>query len=129
MNYRYGDKMVKIEKRYIIKSTEEFEKELERSHFNFRKWTDKVIYGDEIEYEDFIMISEIGKNTHGIWVFEHENNPTQKDKYVSIEEAYSVYLAWVKKCKPNNAYDIGIVDNEENWVEDNEYTEINDKVK
>ena len=123
MNYRYGDKMVKIEKRYIM-TPEEFEKELERSHFNFRKWTDKVTYGDEIEYEDFIMISEIGKNTHGIWVFEHENNLTSTDRYVSIEEAFFIYQSWVKKCKPNNAYDIAYVDNDECWAEDNEWEEM-----
>ena len=115
--------MVKIEKRYIM-TPEEFEKELERSHFNFRKWTDKVTYGDEIEYEDFIMISEIGKNTHGIWVFEHENNPTSTDRYVSIEEAFFIYQSWVKKCKPNNVYDIADVDNDESWIEDNEWEEM-----
>ena len=119
-----GDKMVKIENRYVIKTPGEFEKELERSHFYFRKWTDKVMYGDEIEYEDFILIGEIGKNTHGIWVFEHENNPTSNDKYVSIEEAFFIYQNWVKKCKPNNAYDIADVDNDECWNEDNEYKDM-----
>ena len=113
--------MVQIESSCIIKTLSEFEKKIEESHFYFRKWTDKVTYGDEVEYEDFMMLSEIGKNTHGIWVFEYENNPESNEKYMGIYEAYSVYLSWIKRCKPNNAYDVAEVDNTEDWVEDNEW--------
>lgn len=67
------------------------------------------------EYRDWEELMLMGKNSHGIWVAEGTNS-----RHISLDEAYKIYTDFVAKCKPANGYDIIDMDNDQDWLEDNE---------
>ena len=98
----------------VIKTKEELDSVLNENHIDFSKWYD----WDGIDsYEERENILLMAKSSKDIWVSPADSPVIE---YIMLDKAFEIYKAFVKKCKPKNGYDIIIIENDSNWIEDNE---------
>lgn len=110
--------MVKLRDDEKINSKRELNDVLNDSHIDFVKWTDKYQTGiNEYEYSGYDNISQMGKNSHGIWILTDSDDRIDD---ITLDQAYERYRKFASKCKPTNGYDIIINESTDDWIEDNE---------
>lgn len=97
-------------------SVDEFQSTLDTNHIEFVRWTGKLKCYDPPEYEDRDDLFTMGKNSSGIWIDEGMLHP----RHISLDQAYEIYLEFLKKCNSKTSYDIIVVQNDESFIEDNE---------